>query len=530
MQAGLLSEAALIQGALRRLASGDAAGAYAAAQDVLRRNRSSAPARLVLGRIAADHRNWAAATDLFAEAAALADDAEGQAAGLAHEARCLIARNRQAEARPLLDQAEALQPRDALTLDTLGVARTRVGDLDEGRALFEQVVTLQPGVAAFQYNLAAARQFAGDMDGAETAYRAALAVEPDHPRAWSSLVSLRKQTTRDALPELQRLFDAAEGDAVRRLHLGHAIAKTLEDLGEAEDSLAWLGRAKALRRAAVGSPIAHDRAVFEAAAGLGPAPAPGHPGDRPVFIVGLPRSGTTLLDRVLSSHPDVASAGELSDFSIAVKRMAGTPSERVLDPETLIAARALDRAEIGRRYLEMTQRRWLAAGSPARLIDKMPLNSLYAGLIHQALPDARIIALRRHPVDSALANYRQLFATDFPFYDYGLDLADAGAYYALFDGLMAHWRETLPPDRFTEVWYEDLVADLEGQTRRLLAFLGLDWDPACLDFHANTAPVTTASSVQVRSPLYASSVGRWRRYGEGLRPLLDALDQAGIGY
>jgi len=488
---------------------------------------------MVLGRIAADHGNWRAASNLFGEAAGLSPEAASRIAAMAQQARCLIAINRQDEARLVADRAEASLPpsADPLTLDTLGVVRSRTGDLVGAVRLFERAVAIRPNVAAWLYNLGLARQFNGDLAGAQAAYDRVLALEPTHSRALSAATSLRRQTAGDnRLDVLIPLFRDDDPDPARQQHLGHAIAKTYEDIGDPVASLDWLGRAKAGRRRKVGSPIDHDRRLFEAARRTNSGHLSGITDDQPVFIVGLPRSGTTLVDRILSSHPDVGSVGELSDMSNIVKRLADTPSDRVMDVETLIAAHDLDRAEIGRRYLEALRAQPRADGGDARLIDKMPLNVVYAGLIHEALPHARIICLRRHPVDSALANYRQLFATDFPYYDYGLDLADSGRYYAMFDSLVAHWREVLPADRFTEVRYEAVVADLETEARRLIDFIGLDWDPACLDFHRNTAPVATASSVQVRSPIYSSSVGRWRRYGDGLKPLLDALDEAGVAY
>jgi len=158
----------------------------------------------------------------------------------------------------------------------------------------------------------------------------------------------------------------------------------------------------------------------------------------------------------------------------------------------------------------------------------MPLNVLYAGLICRALPNARIVCLRRHPMDAGLSNYRQLFATRFPYYDYALDLEHTGRYVSEFERLADHWATALPADRYLNVRYEDLVADQEGATRRLLAHCGLAWDPACLAFHENQAPVATPSAVQVRSPIHAGSVGRWKRYGAGLEPMAAALKAAGI--
>jgi hypothetical protein len=192
----------------------------------------------------------------------------------------------------------------------------------------------------------------------------------------------------------------------------------------------------------------------------------------------------------------------------------------VMDGETLIKANKLNLSEIGTDYINITKD--LARGS-ARFTDKMPLNFFYASLIHRALPDAHIVALRRGAMDSCLSNYRQLLTVQDSYYRYTYDLEDTAAFYRLFDDLMVHLREHLPADRFLEIHYERIVHDQEKQTRRLLDFCGLDWDEACLRFHENTAPVATASSVQVRRPLYSDAIDRWKRYGNKLENLKKAL-------
>jgi hypothetical protein len=195
-----------------------------------------------------------------------------------------------------------------------------------------------------------------------------------------------------------------------------------------------------------------------------------------------------------------------------------------LDAATLERGLALDFAALGRDYIESTRP---LTGSVAHFVDKMPLNFFYIGFIHLALPNAKIVCLRRQPLDSCLSLYRQLFSVTFSYYNFAYDLADIGRYYVLFDRLMAHWRRLLP-GKVLEVGYEALVQDQERETRRLLEFCALPFEPACLDFQDNSAPVATASSVQVREPLYQTSVGRWRRYAAHLEPLIEQLRAAGI--
>jgi hypothetical protein len=221
----------------------------------------------------------------------------------------------------------------------------------------------------------------------------------------------------------------------------------------------------------------------------------------------------------------VTSAGELRNFSVLVRRLSRASGGKLVDADTLRGARDIDLPRLGREYLASTRP---LTGRNARFVDKLPFNFLYAGLIARALPGARIVCLRRDPMDSCLSNYRQLFATDSPFHDYAYGLEDTARYYVQFDRLIAHWRSVLPPERFMEIEYEAVVADQEAQTRRLLEFCGLPWDERVLAFHENAAPVATASVVQVRQPIYASSVGRWRKYGDRLAGLEAILREAGL--
>jgi tetratricopeptide (TPR) repeat protein len=512
----------VLQAAARDLELEDYRAAHAGCMRVLQKHGPHPEAYYLLGILTAAHENHAKAVEILDRAIAL--DGEDPRFH-AHRAKALLTINRRELAQEAANQAAALGPRDALTWDTVGVVYTRLGDHDAAVRLFESAAAANPDQASYQYNLAASRQFAGDFSGAETAYRAAIELQPDMAKAYSALVQLRKQTSDDNLmTEMEALFDAAVGDGENRLHLGHALAKTCEDLGDYPAALAWLERAKRGKRTLIAYNGATDQSVFDAAMQTG-GPADGWPSQRPIFVVGLPRTGTTLVDRILSSHSAVQSAGELANFSTLTKRMSGTPGEFVMDAPTLTAAEGLDPSELGKAYEDSTA---ALVGDASRFVDKMPLNSLYAGLIHRALPNAQIICLRRHPMDACLSNYRQLFATSFSYYNYAYDLASCGRYYLMFDRLVKHWQARLPADRFTTVAYEDIVVDLEGQARRLIAHCGLDWEARCLDFHAQSGAVATASSVQVRQPIYSSSVGRWRRYGEALQPLRDVLEEGGV--
>ena len=234
----------------------------------------------------------------------------------------------------------------------------------------------------------------------------------------------------------------------------------------------------------------------------------------------MPRSGTTLIEQILDSHPEVYGAGEINDLQAAAFERGGATAATLSAPESAWRMRPEDFLGLGEAYLARLQSR---SGSATRIVNKTNENFRHAGLIALALPQARIIHVRREPLDTCVSCFSTLFLEDLP---YTYDLAELGRYYRAYEALMAHWRRVLPPGMMLEVRYEDVVADLEGEGRRILAHCGLDWDPRCLDFHKNDRSVRTASATQVRQPINARSVGRWRAYEPFLGPLIEALGPA----
>ncbi len=517
-------EARRLREASQLLANGDQRGARDLCLKVLQANPSAAGAHYLLGILASHHGDYQKSIELFDRA--LAADSTHMGA-LVQKARSLIALQQRDSAVETAEAAAALQPRDALTLDTLGVVFSWAGLHDRAVGFYEAATRADPGPANYHYNLGAALQFVGRMEEARAAYEACLARAPNETRALSAIVNIKKQTEEaNDLARLEAAFEATSSNPVDALRIGHALAKAHEDMAHADEALAWLRRAKAGKWASIAYDPAQDTALFEAAMALADRAGerPGYEDGQPIFIVGMPRTGTTLVDRILSGHSLVTSAGELVDFGLALKQLARTPSNLVLDAETLAAAARVDPATLGRAYLDRVR---TALGLTGRFIDKLPRNALYAPAILAALPNARIICLRRHPADTVLSNYRQLFSTQLPYYDYAYDLEACARYYVGFDRMLRRFRERLPADRFCEVRYEAVVADIEAETRAMLDFCGLEFEPACIAFHENKAPVATASAAQVREPLYTRSMGRWKRYEAGLRPALDVLQAAG---
>lgn len=444
-------------------------------------------------------------------------------------AKLLTLVRRDGDAATTLRDAEQAPPTDALSRDTMGCVYARLGDHAAALPHFAEAVRLEPRNTEYRYNQAATLSFLGRTDEADTALEALLALAPGDARAHHLLAGLRKQTPeRNHVERLARTHAAAR-DSRGRLMLGYALAKELEDIGQPDEALDKLCVANAEHRSTLPYTFARDAAVFDAIEGSWPAlaaaPVTEPSSEAPIFIIGMPRTGTTLVDRIISSHPQVESAGELQAMPLAVKKAAGTRSPMVMDPETISAAAKCDMGGIGRDFLQRASHH--RRDQALRFTDKFPGNFHYAGFIARSLPAAKLVCLRRHPMDTVLSNFRNLFAVSSRYYDYSYDLLDIAAYYIRFDRLMAAWREALP-GRLIEVRYEDLVADQEGETRRLLAHCGLEWSDDCLSFHANGAPVSTPSAAQVRRPIYADSVARWKRHADVLEPVRRFFEQAGI--
>jgi len=439
----------------------------------------------------------------------------------AQMARCCDVLGRERDALACVERAGKLPIADPLSFDTLGNVLVRNSRFAEAATYFERAVHLAPRHAQFQYNLATARMYCGDLAAARAAFERVLAVDPDHGRAHLALAEmLDGPPPAGRVETLEAALGRAAGDVDRELVIRQALALSLEAAGNRPAAFAHWTQGKAGKKRALGYTIAEDRAIFAAFEAAFDEvacadPRPGDPSSAPIFVLGLPRSGTTLVERILASHSAVTSGGELMHFPVAVRQAAGGRSPQLIDVEGIPAALAADPASIGAAYLDRAR---TVVGEAASFVDKLPLNFFYVGFLRRALPNARIVCLRRGALDTCLANFRQLFALGFPYYRYSLSLEDTAEYFALFERLMAHWDRRFPGAVY-HLRYEQLVAEPEAEVRRLLAHLGLEFEPGVMSFHSNEAPVATASSVQVRRPIHQRSVGAWRRYADEIEPL-----------
>lgn len=450
---------------------------------------------------------------------------------LAHYARILSRLKRMDRAAAAAQKAIDLEPKDALTLDTIGCVYSRIGQHAKAIPIFEQAIALKSDNPQFRFNLATSLQFVGELDKAEKEHEHIIQLAPGFVKAHTALSSLRKQTKENNhIARLDSILGRVRNPK-SSLHLRYALAKECEDIGLDNDAFEHLNTANTQHKKMLGYSIDTDRILFQALKSAFPEKieqqaAEEFASDDPIFIVGMPRSGTTLVDRIISSHPDVESAGELQVLPLLLKRMSGTDSRVVLDPETIAAAKEINFSELGKQYItESLPHRT----SDRRFTDKLPLNFFNVGYVAQALPNAKIVCLRRNPMDTVWSNFKHLFATDFSYYNYSYDLRDTAEYIAMFNDLVDHWDKVMP-SRVYNLHYENLVSDFEPQVRKLIEHLELDWSDHCLRFYENEEAVATPSAAQVRNPIYAGSVGKWKRFEKHLSDAIETFKSRGVNF
>ncbi|MGA2776961.1 MAG: sulfotransferase [Steroidobacteraceae bacterium] len=437
----------------------------------------------------------------------------------------LLERQKHLRAREELETLLAIEPENRAYLTSYATVSVALGDYARALALYRQLLIDRPQAAEIHLSIAHALKTAGSQQEAIDAYRAAAAARPQYGDAYWSLANLK--TYRFPDDELARMRTAEAmptTSLVDRYHLCFALGKALEDRAEYAESFRWYERGNALKRSESRfsvDPIERNARLqteictagfFESRRGTGCESSD------PIFIVGLPRSGSTLLEQILASHSSVEGTMELGDIARLVNALNGR--ERIEGapryPGVLASLEPGELRALGEKYLADT--RAYRSGKPL-FVDKMPNNFRHIGLIHLILPNARIIDARRAPVACCFGNFKQLFATGQEF-TYGLE--DIARYYRIYVELMDHWNAVLP-GKILRVQHENLVEDLEGNVRRLLDFCGLEFEPGCLEFYKTDRSVRTASSEQVRQPIFKQGLDQWRHFEPWLGPLKQAL-------
>lgn len=435
----------------------------------------------------------------------------------------LMRLGRAAEAEQAVMSALALETGPADAYDGLAFISMHLGRHERANELYRRATELAPRDPKFWYNLACSERSLGRLEEAEAACDRAIAIDARHYGTYLLRSELRVQSaSANHIEELKTLLRRSAGDYRARVFLGYALAKELDDLERFDEAFGAFSTAARARRERLDYDVGvdegklrriaevYDRDSLQAAANSAPRTSPGD-SPRFIFIVGLPRSGTTLLERILTGLPGVRSNGETDNFSHA---LLGAVQR---DGDVFAHAARADSQSVANEYARLA-----VPGAPAHaVIEKLPLNYLYVGAIRRALPEARILLVSRSPLDSCFAMYRTLFAAGYPF---SYDLKDLGRYYAAYDRLMGHWRATLG-EHLHEVRYRELVKEPQRIGAAVATHCGLEWNDSAVQIQQNKSASLTASAAQVRRPIYGSSSGRWRLYERHLGELISTLRQ-----
>jgi len=497
---------------------GDLDGAWQRCRAALRRAGAHGEGLNLGGVIRKEMGAEEEALDLFRRAAEAVPQSRGILTNYGVALRDL---DRAEDAVAVFERLARLSPDDATPLALTADCRRRQGRLQEAAGLYAQALAKDPDNGPAHYNLALTLIPLGELAAAREALGETLRRHPDRAGAHRNLALISDHGPGDpAIAAMERLLANPATDSEQRQQLYFGLGKAYDDCGEPDRAFHAFAEANRLRRAEFDYDMGLDEAwverlidVFDSAF-LEQFRDQGDPTEAPVFIVGMPRSGTSLVEQILASHPAVLGAGELPDIRLLSRRHDGPDATF---PDTLAGLRLYDRRRLAKAYLKRLGR---DRQVETRITDKMPDNFFWLGFIHVLLPNARIIHCRRDPVDTCLSCFKARFDRG-QFFAY--DLTDLGRFYRLYRRLMDHWRHVLPAAAMIEVDYETLVADPEPASRAMIDFLGLDWDDACLTPERTARAVHTASAAQIRQPIYGHAVGRWRRYAGHLGPLLAAL-------
>lgn len=442
--------------------------------------------------------------------------------GLSAKALCLVHLDQVEQALSCINIAVGIAPTNAEAINAQGFILQTLGNQAEAAKAFKRAASL-PGLINEKAltNLALLHMHNGEINLAITAFDELLTAYPKSANAWFNQSDLKTFHPRDQnIEKMEALLSSINYPTDNDKMLLHfALGKAYLDIGDKKKAFDHLDAGNKMKRSSFTfdanvtsqwlSKIAKvftKKFIAEGKSNLSPRDF-----DAPIFIIGMPRSGTSLIEQILASHPSISGAGELKYIQRIADSLSGYPNfSPKLDPATS--------EKLGIEYIHRIVRH---ADGKKIVVDKMPANFLHVGLIHAILPNARFIHCRRNPIDTCLSLYSKIFGDEQLF---AYDLAELGIFYKAYDSLMDHWRKVIPASHFYEVDYESVVADLDSQAHQLLDFLGLPWNPACLDFHKTKRSVKTASATQVRQPIYKTSIDRWKQYEAELAPLLNALD------
>lgn len=443
------------------------------------------------------------------------------AAAWAQLAKLFIGDGQANRADAALAKAVENNPGDPLVQDMVGTIFSMIGEYGLARDWFEKATGNRVDYVPYMQNLANNLVYHGKSAEAEAIFNRIISIQTDMPQAHWALAGTRKAKNRDHLHQMQTLVDKKGQHPRAKAFYYYGIGKEQEDLQHWDEAFEAFSKGAEARRATVEYDEVAEVEMFRFLKqrytkewlndGM-----EGCESDAPIFVLGQPRTGTTLVERIISSHSQVTSAGELQQFGLAIRRLSDFQDPKRFSKEFFEAAIKLDSKKVGGLYIESSAR---MVGNTPRFVDKLPQNYLHLPLILKALPNAKIIHLTRNPMDSCFASFKQLFADA---YLHSYELGEMARHHCRYRDLMDCWRDRFP-GRFYDISYESTVQDLEVNVRELLAYLELPWEDACLNFHKQDQAVSTASASQVREPAHTRSIDRWRKYEQQLDLMLMIL-------
>ncbi len=499
------------------------AGKYC--QKILKIDPKLVPGHFLVGLIGLEAKDRKTAFSAFQSVVKLDND---HAAAWAQLAKLYLSEGQVNLADAALRETRRIRPTDPVVLDLIGHTLSLMGEHTLAKSFFAKAVNLQPNHPPFMLNLANNLVYHGETDLSQTLFKDVIRIQPDSPQAHWALATAIKAKDDSHIKQMKPLISARKNNPRARAFYYYAIGKEYEDMQQWDQAFSAFEQGANARHESIEYDEASEIEMFEflkthfTEAWLESGPA-GHQSHAPIFVLGQPRTGTTLIERIITSHSQVHSAGELQQLGLALRRLSHYQNPKRFSAELFHSALKLAPEKIGSLYLQTTKR---MQGDSPYFVDKLPQNYLMIPFILKALPNAKIVHLVRNPMDACFASYKQLFADA---YLHSYDQQEMARHHARYLELMQIWRERFP-HRFYDISYEQTAQNVEPNARQLIDYLELPWEDACLNFHQQPTAVSTASAVQVREPAHTRSIGRWLQYKDLLQPMLATLIAQGVDF
>ncbi len=510
------------------LSKGDIKNASECCQKVLAIDPKLVQGHFLVGLVGLEGQDRRTAFSAFQSVVQLDND---HAAAWAHLAKLYLSEGMVNLADAALRETRRIRTQDPLVLDLIGTTLSLMGEHTVAKSFFARANALHPKYPPFMLNLANNLVFNGESEHSQVVLEDIIHIQNDSPQAHWAIATSQKAKDDSHIKEMKKWVESWRNNPRALAFYQYAIGKEYEDLNQWDEAFEAFSQGASARRESIEYDEQAEIEMFDYLTEnytqnwLEDDGAANQDSDNqqqlnqssaPIFVLGQPRTGTTLIERIITSHSQVHSAGELQQFGLALRRLSNYQNPKRFSAELFAAVKELDATKIGNLYLQSSQR---LQGETPYFVDKLPQNYLMIPLILKSLPNAKIVHLVRNPMDACFSSFKQLFADA---YLHSYDQREMARHHVRYRNLMQVWRERFP-DRFFEISYEATARDIEPNARQLIDYLGLPWEDACLNFHQQKTAVSTASAVQVREPAHTRSIDRWKKYEQKLQPMLATL-------